>query len=296
MKGLKQWFVPPLPPSGDFRIRGIGVREAMPPCTVNRPQGTGDYLFMMFLEGVRIQVDGEVREFPARSLIAWPPEAGHCYGNPSIRWLHSWMHCEGPFVGREIARVGIEPGRVVTLDDPSILERALLALHEELTTQAEPDPVILRNLFANLLRGLKRAAYSPRAASPIPDRFRRIKAHIESNYTERLTLAGLADLAHLSVAHFCREFRRYFDVSALEFVIRLRMHAAAHHLRNWNYGVTDVAQMVGYEDLFYFSKLFKKRFGLSPRAMRARLQAGGKKAQRRPRPRPHADCRLPPAE
>jgi len=81
---------------------------------------------------------------------------------------------------------------------------------------------------------------------------------------------------HLSVPHFCSEFKRYFNVPPLEFLIRLRMHVAAHHLGNLSHSITEVAEMAGYTDLFYFSKRFKKWYGMSPRAMRAALAAGSR--------------------
>jgi AraC-like DNA-binding protein len=280
MKGFKHWFVPPQPTAGDFRIRGIGVREAMRPCLVNRPQGTGDWLLMMFLDPVQVRVDGTILGFPANSLIAWTPDAGHHYGNHAAPWSHSWVHAQGPFIRHAIRRAGLAAGRVMQLNDPSILERALLAMHEELTTQAEPDPVIIKNLFVNLLRSLRRSFDSCQAAKPIPERFLRIKAYLEAHYPDRLTLTDMARLAHLSVPHFCSEFKRYFETPPLEFVIRLRMHAAAHHLRNANHSISDVARLAGYEDLFYFSKLFKKRFGMSPRALRTRLAGGNETAWR----------------
>ena len=56
----------------------------------------------------------------------------------------------------------------------------------------------------------------------------------------------------------------------MAYVIGQRLQQAAYLLRDRNLRITDVARQVGYEDLFYFSKLFKDRYGVSPREFRRR--------------------------
>jgi AraC-like DNA-binding protein len=59
-------------------------------------------------------------------------------------------------------------------------------------------------------------------------------------------------------------------VSALHYAIQLRLHWAAQELRNQNRTISEIAVLAGFNDLFYFSKLFKKYFGGGPRLMRRR--------------------------
>ena len=276
MEGFKHWFVQPIPSTGDFRIRGIGVQEVMQPCTINRPSGTLDYLFMYFSDGVTIEQDGRIRAFPPQSFRIWEPKVSQHYGNSESRWNHSWIHCDGPLVAVQVREARVPLNRVVSLGDPSLVEKHLLEIHEELTSQSQPAPMILKNLFQNMLHRLSRTVVGEKdARSPkrIPERFLAMKKYMEAHFVEPLTLDSLAERAHLSVPHFCSEFRRYFEVSPVEYLIRLRMHAAAYYLRNINHSVSEVAGLVGYDDIFYFSKLFKKRYGVSPRAMRAGMRA-----------------------
>jgi len=268
MKGFKHWFVPPVPPKGDFRVQGIGVRELMPPCIIKRPSGTKDYLFMFFYDPVLVDPDRPPRYVPPESFKAWEPAVPQHYGNPEKRWLHSWIHCDGAFVAQILKEARLPVNRAVKVNDPSVMEKNLLDLHEELTTHSPPDADIMRDLFRVMLRRLARAAGTAGSGARVPDRFMALKAHMEANFTQPMTLADLARRVHLSVPHLCSEFRRYFEVSPIELLIRLRMHAAAHHLSNVNRSISEVAELVGYPDLFYFSKLFKKRYGISPRAMR----------------------------
>jgi AraC-like DNA-binding protein len=104
----------------------------------------------------------------------------------------------------------------------------------------------------------------------IPQKLLETKLFIEMHFTEKLRLGDLAFRTCLSVPHFCGEFKRHFKVSALHYAIQLRLHWAAQELRNQNRTISEIAVLAGFSDLFYFSRLFKKYFGVSPRLMRRR--------------------------
>ncbi len=57
----------------------------------------------------------------------------------------------------------------------------------------------------------------------------------------------------------------------MEYALRRRLHPAAYLLHEVNLSVTEVGRAVGYDDLFHFSKLFKKAHGAAPRAIFAGL-------------------------
>jgi len=87
-----------------------------------------------------------------------------------------------------------------------------------------------------------------------------------------MTLEALSRRVHLSIPHLCAQFKRYFGVSVIGYVIQLRLHQAAYLLQDQTLTITDVARRVGYDDIFYFSKLFKSRYGASPRHARQRMR------------------------
>ncbi|MBQ8371599.1 MAG: helix-turn-helix transcriptional regulator [Clostridia bacterium] len=63
---------------------------------------------------------------------------------------------------------------------------------------------------------------------------------------------------------FTRIFRSLFGISPTQLVIELRMNTAARLIGEGYMSVSEVAEFVGYDDVFYFSRLFKKHFSLSP--------------------------------
>lgn len=280
MQGFKHFF--PVPPINTpaLAIRGIGVQEHMPACIIDRPHGTRirDYLFMLFYDPVFISAGEKPSPYDGETMMIWTPGRAQYYGNRDQPYNHTWMHCDGTLV-RSLLRHNCLPlNKPFRLSDPAVMERHLLAIHHELTNHARPDIVIVRNLMENWLREIVRIVNaSPRTADTCPPTMLKVRHYIESEYATPVTLKQLAIMAHMSVPHFCLQFKKHFKTSPIAYLIRQRMHQAAYFLQDKNLKISTVAHQVGYDDLFHFSKLFKKHYGSSPRALR-QLTAGKQNA------------------
>lgn len=83
-----------------------------------------------------------------------------------------------------------------------------------------------------------------------------------------ITLGDAARHVHLSVNHFCTVFSQETDTTFIEYLTRLRLQRAKELLANTSLRSSDIAQQVGYRDPHYFSYLFRKNTGMSPRDFR----------------------------
>jgi AraC-like DNA-binding protein len=150
------------------------------------------------------------------------------------------------------------------------MEQHLLDIHNELTRQSSPDHTIVQNLLENWLRFTARALRQEKTADAVPKSILTSRHFIESEYARPLALPDLAASAKLSVSHFCAEFKRHLGMAPIEYLINHRMRRAAFLLQDQELTISAIGNQVGYEDLFHFSKLFKKHFGVSPREFRKR--------------------------
>ena len=91
---------------------------------------------------------------------------------------------------------------------------------------------------------------------------------IDARYREPLDVAALARAAHLSPAHFSREFRRAFGETPHQYLLTRRLERAAELLRNTDRPVIEVCLAVGLRSLGSFTTSFGRVFGVSPTAYR----------------------------
>lgn len=91
---------------------------------------------------------------------------------------------------------------------------------------------------------------------------------IETHYAEQLSLEELAAMMGTSPTHFSRVFRREIGVPLFEFINRTRVRRACALLRRTNLPVTRIAVDVGYNNVSFFNRYFRRVMRLSPREYR----------------------------
>jgi AraC-like DNA-binding protein len=93
---------------------------------------------------------------------------------------------------------------------------------------------------------------------------------------EPLQVSQLSRIADISKSHFFALFKRVMGDSPIKIFIRARMQRACTLLLETGMSVKEVAALLGYQDEFYFSRVFKSVHGLSPSYYRARCEIAEK--------------------
>ena len=91
------------------------------------------------------------------------------------------------------------------------------------------------------------------------------KEYIAYNYSQELTVQGIADYVGISRSQLFRVFRAYYNISPEQFILEFRIQQACQLLKNTSLSIASVGYSVGFHDNLYFSKAFKKLKGISPR-------------------------------
>src|ERR671934_3152602 len=97
----------------------------------------------------------------------------------------------------------------------------------------------------------------------------RAKDLIDARYREPLDVPTLARAAHLSPAHFSREFRRAFGETPHQYLLTRRLERAAAMLRSTDHSVADICFTVGLRSVGSFTTSFRRVYGMTPTAYRA---------------------------
>lgn len=95
-----------------------------------------------------------------------------------------------------------------------------------------------------------------------------IKEYVKENYMNEISFLDLAKVCHVSRSHLSALFKKEVGCSFPEYLVNFRIHKAAKLLKEENLRVSEVAELVGYQDVAHFSKIFKKYMGVSPKTVK----------------------------
>lgn len=88
--------------------------------------------------------------------------------------------------------------------------------------------------------------------------------YIHKHYNEDIDVSFLAELENLSSSRYRAVFKQAVGTTPYDYIISLRINTACFYLSSNNYSIDEIAEIVGYSDQFYFSRIFKKKTGISP--------------------------------
>jgi AraC-like DNA-binding protein len=97
----------------------------------------------------------------------------------------------------------------------------------------------------------------------------RAKDLADARYRDPLDVPALARAAHVSPAHFSREFKRAFGETPHRYLLTRRLERAAELLRNTDWTVAEICARVGLRSVGSFTTSFGRAYGMSPTAYRA---------------------------
>jgi AraC-like DNA-binding protein len=106
---------------------------------------------------------------------------------------------------------------------------------------------------------------------PISRQYSRVKAavyYIHNNYMKDISVEELAALCMLSVRQFTRCFQAVYHKSPYEYLVYLRLRRAKELLQDTTYNISEIADFVGYDSIYSFSRVFKQYENMSPRDWR----------------------------
>lgn len=96
----------------------------------------------------------------------------------------------------------------------------------------------------------------------------RARELIEKKYNQKLSIEELAKEAALSPGYFIRAFKKAYKTSPIDYQMELKLNAAKSYLLTSELPMKEIADRVGFSDVYYFSKTFKKHVGTPPSLFR----------------------------
>ena len=263
-------------------------------------------------------IDGKTFIFTPGKIIFMASGAPHAPAQKTIRFTENinlnrpasflWLLTSAPGVRLQVLRVRdkqdvLEATRHFLLLDRHF-GRLMTRLAEEVRSARHNYARIARGILIEFMERCLRAIQTagvgrpPRAlptgrstslttdlsgkadSKPLPVTVRSALEFIDSHYHAPISLDNIAEAAESSVTHLCRLFKAATGLSPIQYLIDVRITAAKELLLT-DLKISEVAHLVGFDDISYFGRSFRKNNGASPRQYRQRM----KKASRyRPPP------------
>lgn len=114
-------------------------------------------------------------------------------------------------------------------------------------------------------------SHTPQSARRI-EQIKRVLEFMENHFAEALTLDTLAGVLGLSRKYFCKFFKEMTMHSPVDYLNHYRIERACEHLRFSEKSVAMIAEEVGFRDLSYFIKMFKKYKGTTPKQYQLQMK------------------------
>lgn len=95
-----------------------------------------------------------------------------------------------------------------------------------------------------------------------------VKSHIHSNFSEKITIEDLAAVANVSTSYLNRIFKQKLNQTPVQYINWFRINIAKQLLQQKELTIEHIGNLVGMEDPKYFSRVFKKYSGSTPRDYR----------------------------
>lgn len=294
MSNPSQW---PLPARGvriltpDFMVRELRrhdiARGCFPTAMGYYPHAAGhhmarrqhdDHLLIFCTDGIgHIETGRSQRQLHRDQCLLLPAGTAHRYrADDAQPWTIYWCHFDGS-LAIELTRLIDDNSEAAP--QPLRAPAVLAGDFEELLTVRLTGYRMIHFLHAaNLLRKILTAlALEQRQFSAENNRsmnLAELENYMRAHLDRSLSLDELARMANLSKYHFSAKYRELTGYSPIKHFLHMKIEKACELLDGTEMSIAAIAAAVGYDDPLYFSRLFHKTTGYSPRSYRRNITEG----------------------
>ncbi len=191
------------------------------------------------------------------------------YAHRCNNWEISWVHFNGNGMAGIYEKYMERTGQPVfqAKTEKSIKE----ILDQIYTISLSEDPIRdmrINEKLASLLMEIMSQSLKPLATCKNVNRISKIKNYLDENYTQQISLDNIAALFQMNKFVMEKEFKKEYGIAIIEYILRERITKAKELLRFSDSTIESIGREVGIGEPYYFSRLFKKAEGISPREFR----------------------------
>lgn len=223
------------------------------------------YLLLFAHSPVNILSDGEIKSYPANTLVLFAPDCRKYYfstrGEP---YTNDWIHfrTDEKFIERfTLKNIPFSPS------DPDYIHNIIRLICWEGASDSSDNNPLIKDLF-HLLMGKLNRDMSEEASSPYYRELLKLRREIVLHPERSWNVPDMAEKLNISTAHLQFLYRSTFNISCIDDVIQNRIRLAQEKLMYASDPISEVAEQCGYKNTEHFCRQFKKVTGITPRKYR----------------------------
>lgn len=242
-----------------------------------RPRGRLDFQLLYIAAGkAHFHFDGKEEIITAGHMVLYrpkEPQKYEYYGEDQTEVY--WVHFTGSNVKNLLRSYGLtDDKRVFYCGSDLEYQNHFRAMIQELQMckddYTEMLEIHLRQIFIMLHRYFKTS--SKMNNSQITEEIDKATMFFNEHYNEDIRIDEYAEAHNMSTSWFIRNFKQYTGSTPMQYILSIRIYNAEALLKNPQYNITEIANIVGYDNPLYFSRIFKKVKGLSPSEYRKNIR------------------------
>ena len=228
-----------------------------------REHGTHDFQMVYLHKGELVEHTCNKR-YTDETVLFFLPETKHDYTYIAQKNTDVfWMHFGGTDVRDILKKYNIDPGTAYHLaDSPNPLRGLFYEIIREITIKDAYFKESCIASFHHILIFLSR--YTQMAGgTALPRSFQKV---IETMYMEHapFDMKTYAEMCCLSVSRFAHMFKQVTGSSPHALYMQIKANKAKDLILNSELNISEIAENLGFSDIYYFSRFYKKYFGVSP--------------------------------
>ena len=241
-----------------------------------RPRGRLDFQLLYIAAGkAHFHIDGEEKIVTAGHMVLYRPKEPQKYEYYGEYQTESyWVHFTGGDVTNILRSYGLTKEKKVFYCGSGLeYKNHFRSMIQELQMCKDDYPemleIHLRQIFIKLHRYFN--TISKVENSQIAEDIDKAMLYFSEHYNEDICIEDYAGKHHMSTSWFIRNFKQYTGSTPMQYILSKRIYNAEALLQNEHYNITEISNIIGYDNPLYFSRIFKKVKGISPTEYRKNI-------------------------
>lgn len=249
-------------------LQEVGELKSLKTHTAGR-KNLSSYLFFIVKSGRGTVKYGNVEyEMSAGDCVFINCINKYEHTSSSDLWTLKWVHFYGTNMDAIYEKYKERGGKVVfSVPNPSVI----FGLLDDIQSIADSDSYLrdmeIHEKLSSLLLNIMKESWHEKEVDMTSEKrkdLRQIREYLEENFDKKIQLDDIAEKYNISKYYLSHIFNEQYGTSVNNYLISLRITKAKQFLRFTNMTTTEVANRLGYEDVNYFIRLFKKIENVTP--------------------------------